>query len=197
MLLVSREFESVFTTQCDTFEQPRHVTGKYVHSLQPLGIPTDFIGGVAMHHVPVLRRDDGHIAVRHVFVHLVECRCASAAATGGYRCGRFAGEMVAIELVDEKYPVQKRGYRSARRRVMDGRAEHEAVVIVHHLHELIDPVISEASPFAYARPASDTPGHGLVPDPEQRGIDALFLQCIGYFRQGGKHAALLVRAAVH
>ena len=105
MLLVSGKSDSVFTTQCDTFEQPRHVTGKYVYSLQTLGIPTDFIGGVAMHHVPVLRRDDGHIAVRHVFVHLVECRCASAATTSGYRCGRFAGEMVAIELVDEKYPV--------------------------------------------------------------------------------------------
>lgn len=197
MLLVSREFESVFTTQCDTFEQPRHVTGKYAHRLQTLGIPTDFIGGVAMHHIPVLRRNDGHIAVGHVFVHLVECRCASAAATGGYRCGRFAGEMVAIELVDEKYPVQKRGHRSTRRRVMDGRAEHETVVIVHHLHELIDPVVSEASPLAYAHPASDTPGYGLVPDPEQRGIDALVFQCCGNLRQGGTYAALLVRAAVY
>ncbi len=105
MLLVSRKSDSVFTTHCDTFEQPRHVTGKYTHCLQTLGIPAYFISGVAMHHVPILRRDDGHIAVRHVFVHLVECRCASAASAGGYRCSRFAGEMIAIELVDEKYPI--------------------------------------------------------------------------------------------
>ena len=105
MLFVSRKPDSVFTTQRNTFEQPRHVTGKYAHRLQTLGIPTDFIGGVAMHHVPVLRRDNRHIAVRQILVHLVECRCASAAAAGGYRCGRLAGKMVTIELVDEKYPV--------------------------------------------------------------------------------------------
>ena len=65
---------------------------------------------------------------------------------------------------------------------MDRRAEHESVVIVHHLHELIDPVISETAPFAHTRPASDAPGYGLVTDPEQRGIDAFTLQRIGNFR---------------
>lgn len=181
MLLVSGKPDSVFTTQCDTFQQPRHVPRKGTHGLQPFRIPANLLRRIPVYYIPILRRHDGHIAVRHVFVHLVECCCRTAAATGGYRCGRFAGKVVAVELVDEKYPIQKRSHRTARRRVMDGRAEHEPVVIVHHFHELIDLVIAETAPFAHTRPTSDTPGYGLVADPECGGIYAFTLQRIGNF----------------
>lgn len=43
MLLVSGKPDSVFTTQCDTFQQPRHVTGKHTHRLQPFRIPANLL----------------------------------------------------------------------------------------------------------------------------------------------------------
>lgn len=120
MLLVDRKSDSVFTTQRDTFQQPCHVPRKGAHGLQPFRIPVNLLRRIPVYYIPILRRHDGHIAVRHVFVYLVECCCRTAAAAGGYRCGRFTGKVVAVELVDEKYPIQKLSHRTARRRVMDG-----------------------------------------------------------------------------
>ena len=61
-------------------EHVGHIPGERAHGLHAFDILAHFIGSPAVHVVPVLGRDDGHLKNAEVFVDLIPCgRCAGAA----------------------------------------------------------------------------------------------------------------------
>ena len=177
MPFMNRECDAMLFAQTETFQHPRHISRKGTHGLQSFRIPAYLIGSIPVHHIPVLRRDNRHVAVCHVFVQLVKRRSSSAATASSDGSSRFPGKMFPIELINEKYTVKERCQSATCSGIMHGSAEYEAVIIIHDLHELTDNILSETLPFPDARPTSDTTCEGLIANPKHIGLYIFLIQC--------------------
>ncbi len=70
-----RESYSGFPSDLDTFKQPCHISCQDTHCLQAFLIIPNFFRGVPMNNIPILRRDNRHVTIGHIFVQLVKsCR---------------------------------------------------------------------------------------------------------------------------
>ena len=86
--------EAVFFAELEAFEQPGHVAAEGAHGLETLQILADFVRGAAMHHVPILGGNDGHIVHGEIFVELVKGGCCTAAAAAHDGGAGFVGEIL-------------------------------------------------------------------------------------------------------
>lgn len=96
-----RESYSGFPSDLDTFKQPCHISCQDTHCLQAFLIIPNFFRGVPMNNIPILRRDNRHVTIGHIFVQLVKSCRTTATSAGCNGCRRFAGKMFSIEFINK------------------------------------------------------------------------------------------------
>lgn len=101
----------------DGVQQPCHVGSKRPHDLHAFGILAHLFRRIAVDHVPVLRRYDGHLTDCEVFVELVECGCRTGSPTA-YHGG--CGFMCEERRASVKEPVHEAGDASRSRGKVHG-----------------------------------------------------------------------------
>lgn len=177
----------------DALDEIRHVPAEVAHRLHSLQVLFHLLGRVAVDHVPIGGRNDGHLAYGEVFVQHVEGRRGAAPARRYDRRARLAGERrpARIEGAVEKGQNLPRGVC-----VVHGRAEHEAVGRFRLFGELARRVVKDAFARFPALAAGDAVLHGLCTRLENFRFDALFFQRFGDLAEGGIGAAVRARTAV-
>lgn len=191
--LVVRLLNAVAAPALDAAEQPRHVLPQHAHRLQPLAVLAHIVGREAVDRIPVLRRDDGHVADGEILVELLEGGRGAAPAARDNRSADLARH-APLRRIEE--PVEEGDKLPGRSAVIDRRADDQTVELLQPGLNLLHHVIAEAVPRLEAVAAGDAARQGLLAQIEHLGLDSVLLQRGGHLAQGRMGAALTVGAAV-
>lgn len=146
-----------------------------------------------MDRIPVLRRDDGHVADGEILVELLEGGRGAAPAARNNRSADLARH-APLRRIEE--PVEEGDKLPGRAAVIDRRADDQTVELLQPCLNLLHHVVAEAVPRLEAVAAGDAARQGLLAQIEHLGLDSVLLQRGGHLAQGRMGAALTVGAAV-
>lgn len=176
-------------------KNPRHISPQCAHRLKPLEILMHFFRRVSMHLIPVLRPDDRHAINGEVLIQLVECGRRTASATAHHRCGGFPREILSAGV---KNAIHEGRQRPRRSRIMNRRAENEAVRLSRQLRKRIHAVVFPKAHSVFAtETAADAARDGGGTDLKDFRFDFQLIQNVRCFAQSGVRAAVGVRTAVN
>ena len=155
----------------DAVQKPRHVAPELPHDLHALQVLPHVVGRAAVHHRPVAGSHHGHVEELDVLGELVERRRRARAARAGDDGGGLVAEVRAARIgkaVHQARHVARHGG------IVDRAAENKGVRPGGLFDDLVHYAAENALALAAAGAAADAPADGLVADPEDFDIDALF-----------------------
>jgi hypothetical protein len=177
----------------DTLKKPSHILCQHTYGLQAFLVFFYFFGGIAVDLIPILRGHDGHIVHHKIFIdNLKRSRCAAASAGNDSRCG-LALHLAACR---EEKSVEEGCDLSRNARVIDGRADDDAVDLVEIIDDVVYLIVKGAEPRFAAKSADDTARDGLFAEINDLCFDAVLFKDLLCFCECGIGTAEFVRAAV-
>ena len=177
----------------DRAQEPGHVLCQRAHGLQAFEVFFHFLGGVAVHLIPILRGDDGHACHHEIFIDDLKRRGSTASAAGNDGCRRLAAQLAACRI--EK-TVEKGGHLTRDACIIHGGADDDAVDLVEHIDDLVDDIVNGTEARLAAKSADKTTLHGSFADLDDLCLDAVFFEGICRFFERRIGAAVFTRTAV-
>lgn len=189
-----RELYSRFPACLDTLQHPCDIPSQCPHGLQAFSVLLDFLHGVAVSHVPVLRTGNDHVADHEVLIESFEGCGIAPSPRIDYAGSDLSAHLTGIGIEEAVHP---RADLSCGTGVVYGGTEDESVEFIDPLPDLVGIVIDDAFSFLLAVSACFASGDLSLADPMNLGLDTFLLQSIRHLPEGGVRASVLVGASVY
>ena len=150
---------------------------------------------MAVYHVAIVGRNDGHLRHQEVLVHDFKCCCrSSSSCRSNTGCG-FEAEIAACH----KDSVHERDQSPVGRCKVNRGADDEAVRSLHLVQHLIDRIVVKyaATVVLGTSAAANTSADGLLSNMKDFRLHAFFFQCVSHFLQCSPCTSLFIRASVN
>ena len=174
---------------------PCHVPSQRTHGLHAFLVECGLARRLPIHHVPILRGDDGHVENGEILVQSVESSRCAATTTHHNRGGRLELQLLAQRV---EHAVEECTERAVGAAIIDGGTNDESVDAVADRADdlLVDFIAERAASLATTHATGNATLHGLRSDTDDFRLHTFLLQGLRHLAQRQERIALPARTTI-